>query len=196
MKSETWLDIPGYEGFYLVSDSGLVKSVSRVCSSRWPSGRPVGERVLRPDPKGRYLMVVLSKEGNKKWWAVHRLVALVFIPNPEGKPEVNHKNGNKHDATVGNLEWVTKKENHQHASKMGLKATGDRNGARKARKAGRYWGQCGSRNPQSKLDEVRVCQIRRRLEAGEKRKELACVYGVCVQTIDGIATRQTWKSVL
>lgn len=72
-------------------------------------------RELKPqiDYKG-----YLRLELNKKAYAVHRLVALTFIPNPKNKPQVNHKNGIKNDNTVTNLEWVTNKENSQHAWKI------------------------------------------------------------------------------
>lgn len=71
-------------------------------------------RELKPqmDYKG-----YLRLELNKKAYAVHRLVALTFIPNFENKPQVNHKNGHKHDNNVSNLEWVTNKENSEHSWK-------------------------------------------------------------------------------
>ncbi len=60
--------------------------------------------------------------GVKRNLYVHRLLALAFIPNPENKPEVNHKNGVKTDNSLDNLEWMTKSENELHAFRTGLKA--------------------------------------------------------------------------
>ncbi|RSK46110.1 NUMOD3 domain-containing DNA-binding protein [Hymenobacter perfusus] len=68
-----------------------------------------------------YRQVFLKLDnGLDKWRKLHRLVAQRFIPNPEGKPDVNHKNGDKAQNDVGNLEWVTKKENTRHAYATGL----------------------------------------------------------------------------
>lgn len=71
------------------------------------------------DSKG-YLITDLYMNGERKTMRINRLVASAFIPNPENKEEVNHKNGNKHDNNVSNLEWTTKKENNIHAVKHGL----------------------------------------------------------------------------
>lgn len=71
------------------------------------------------DKKG-YLTTDLYSNGVRKSVRVHRVVAEEFIPNPDNKPEVNHKDGNKHNNNVDNLEWVTKKENCEHAWKHGL----------------------------------------------------------------------------
>lgn len=73
-------------------------------------------KIMRLTVKGGYSHVGLTNETNKKTLKVHRLVSLSFIENPENKPEVNHKNKNKVDNNVNNLEWVTRKENMQHRS--------------------------------------------------------------------------------
>ena len=62
----------------------------------------------------------MYKDGKRTVKPIHILVAEAFVPNPENKPEVNHKNGNKHDNNASNLEWVTHKENCEHAWKTGL----------------------------------------------------------------------------
>lgn len=105
---ETWKDVPGYEGLYQVSDLGRVKGVKR-------------GKVLSPyTMKNGYLYVTLSKKSKEKCLPVHRLVAAAFVPNPEGKSEVNHIDANKLNAKASNLEWVTPKENTAHAKRMGL----------------------------------------------------------------------------
>lgn len=69
---------------------------------------------------GKYCGFYLKGKG----YLLHRIVALLFIPNPENKPDVNHKDGNKLNNKASNLEWVTKSENIQHALKLGLIKTG------------------------------------------------------------------------
>ena len=68
-----------------------------------------------------YDYVTLYDDGSDYQISVHRMVAITFIPNPENKPEVNHKDGNKHNNDISNLEWVSKSENVIHAFKHGLK---------------------------------------------------------------------------
>lgn len=77
------------------------------------------EKATRIDADG-YLKVDLYDRGYRKTMRVHRLVADAFIPNPANKPEVNHKDGNKHNNTTDNLEWTTSSENMIHAYKEGL----------------------------------------------------------------------------
>ena len=97
----------GYEGLYIVSNLGNVKSIKYRSDKLLKS---------RDSPKG-YKRVVLWKGKQKRQYFIHRLVAQAFIPNPEGKPDVNHKNGDKGDNRVYNLEWVTKSENCRHRYK-------------------------------------------------------------------------------
>ena len=102
---EVWKDVPEFEGLYQVSNLGLVKSLGRyVDMGNFKSFRK--ERILKPDlNKGGYLVVTLQKEKISKRFQIHRLVASVFITNPDNLPQVNHKNEDKTDNRVENLEW-------------------------------------------------------------------------------------------
>ena len=114
---EIWEWIRGYEGDYQESTFGRTKSFKR--------NTP---RILVPTlHSSGYLHIGLNKNGKGKNFYAHRLVAETFIPNPENKPEINHEDGCKLNNFVGNLTWVTDKENNLHAQKMGLIKSGEDN---------------------------------------------------------------------
>jgi hypothetical protein len=106
---ELWKDVIGYENIYRVSNTGLIISLR--------SGK-----FLRPflnKKKGGYLIVGLHKNSTSITRTVHSLVAEAFVPNPDGKTQVNHKDCNKLNNHASNLEFVTVAENNQHALKNG-----------------------------------------------------------------------------
>ena len=111
---EIWKDIVGYEGLYQVSNLGRVKSLGNTKARK--------EKILLGvSISDNYLQIGLNKNGERKRYVIHRLVAEAFIPNPLNKPQVNHINGNKKDNRVENLEWWTQCENIRHSNKKHLR---------------------------------------------------------------------------
>ena len=123
MTDREWRWIQGYEHMYQVSNDGLVRSVDRYvyCEVSPDNLQFLCGKILkqRKNHKG-YPVVYLSKYGKQSTRVVHRLVAKAFIPNPNNLPQVNHKDGNKENNNVCNLEWCTNSENQIHAWKTGL----------------------------------------------------------------------------
>lgn len=115
---ENWKAIPGFEGRYEVSDHGRVRSLPHEVAIGNGAERTTRGHLLKlQQARNGYLMVSLGRRY--KHMGVHRLVASAFLPNPEELPEVNHRNLNKTDNRVENLEWVSKHENMDHAHKTG-----------------------------------------------------------------------------
>lgn len=175
---EVWKDIHGYEGIYQVSNTGKVKKLYREWFGRNGGLRTSEERIFTPHySKFGYNHHCLIKAGKTKDVRVCRLVALAFIPNPENKPFVNHKDGNKANDHVDNLEWNTHSENDLHAFRIGL------------RKSPR-----GSLNGASKVTEEIVIKIRKEYKGG-RYVDLAKKYGLCPNHIGQIIRKNTWKHI-
>ena len=164
---EIWKDINDYEGLYQVSNFGNVKSLGNEFTRK--------ERFLKLSPQSKgYLTVVLQKNATRKMVLVHRIVAEYFVSNPLNKSQINHINGDKTDNKVENLEWVSHRENLDHAIKNNLTLKGEEN-----------------RN--SKLKDVDIIKIHSLLQKGTTTKELSESYNVSYSTIDGIRTNRYWK---
>ncbi len=117
-KTEEWRDVVGYEGLYMVSNIGNVKSLQRTAKSKNGSIRTVSEKLRKINKnKSGYIMVILNKEGKRKGIKIHRLVAQAFLPNPENLPQVNHKDENKSNNCVENLEWCTQEYNNKYGTR-------------------------------------------------------------------------------
>lgn len=117
---EEWKAIEGYEGYYEVSSSGRVKSLERTVKRSDGQVRKLNSRIISGsfDTDG-YRQCKLSKNGKYLTVNIHRLVAQAFIPNPHNLPEVNHKNFNRTDNRVENLEWVSHNDNVAYSIKAG-----------------------------------------------------------------------------
>jgi hypothetical protein len=161
-----WHPIPGYEP-YLLNDDHEV---------RHPHG--LRSLTVKRMGRGRYLGVRLTLAEGPRNVGLHRLVAAVYVPNPDGKPEVNHRNGDPTDNRPDNLEWATHRENMDHASRIGLLAH-------------------GSRHHAAKLTPADVIEIRRRYDADEiaSWNALAREYRVTWATIQKVILRRSWKHI-
>lgn len=139
---EIWKDIKGYEGDYQISNLGRVKTLKKQV------GRKETEKIMTPTTTYQgYSRIVLRKNGKVRMFAVHRLVAEAFIPKVEGKPIVDHINGDRKDNKVENLRWCTFRENAQNTRKMlsdrynSVKVVDSKgNTFNSYREAGRFWG--------------------------------------------------------
>ena len=153
---EVWKDVVGYEGYYEVSNLGNVRAVDRIITRidgvSYKKCRKSMAKVLNDDG---YPTVKLSKNGKSTRIAVHRLVAMAFVPNPDELPEVNHIDFDRTNVKADNLEWVSHKDNIYYTIQ-----------------AGRHhcnWDLRGKNNPNYKNDTLKKYY----LEHPEEREKLA-----------------------
>jgi HNH endonuclease len=160
------LEHPEYKG-YFIHPSGLVLSTR-------------SNKILKPSRTGsgkrKYMFVVIRKDGRSIPAYVHRLVAFTFIPNPQGKPQVNHMSGDTFDNSAVNLEWVTPQENsaHAHANNLSLK---------------------GATCPWAKLTEALVRQVCELLQCGADSASIRKATGIGSKGLCKIKARTNWCSV-
>jgi len=162
-KNERWRKVVGYEGLYEVSDCGNLRN------------EKTGKGLLKRNSKG-YLVIDLHKEGERKSFRVHRLVAQAFIKNPDNLSQVNHIDGRKMNNYRSNLEWNSPKQNIRHSVLTGTFPIGERNGG-------------------SVLKEVEVKQIRTLSRGGVNNKDLSKKFEVSRKTIFSVVHHLTWKHI-
>ena len=173
---EEWRLIDGYEN-YEVSSIGRIKSLSRVKIIS-DIDRKMPEIILKQSTRGKgYLSVQLTSCSHKqKTKSVHRLVAIAFIENVDGLETVNHKDLNKENNSVENLEWMSAADNTRHSFRVG-----DRTGPR------------GEASSFSKLTTADVTEIKLGIKLGVRTlTAIATDYGVCVTTISEIKSGRSW----
>jgi hypothetical protein len=160
-----WKDIIGYDGLYRISDTGKVHSIR---SNIMLKGNV--------DRYG-YLHYVLYNIFGKKHHTAHRLVAIHFIENPIKLPEVNHKDGNKLNNSISNLEWITGLGNREHLfSVLGKSFKGEN-------------------NPSAKLNAFTVGKIKKDITAGISQHSIANKYSISRSTISMIAIGKIWSHI-
>ena len=180
LSNEIWRDIKGYKGYYQISNLGRIKSLQRKVPVNRKGQKTflktVKERILKQKTnKYGYKVVDLRRNGHDHR-LVHRLVAQMFIPNPENKPVVNHLDGNKINNNATNLEWATVSENTQHSYDNMLQVMG-----------------VGEENPGSKLTEQDVLGIWELRRKGFIMKDIADKYDVSLSNISLIIRGKTWQ---
>lgn len=175
--NEIWKPVPEYEGFYEISNLGRVKALPKYRINRWGGKNLMPERFLALSGGGKlgYVNVSFCVNGRISCQWLHRLVAQVFLEPVEGKTVINHKDGNKKNNSVSNLEYCTDAENNAHAGKLNLKPI-------------------GTKHTNSKFSRDDLTKIRELLNTRKyTHKQIAKLFKVSRCTISYFAKGQTYK---
>lgn len=185
-------DILGYEEYYSIEKNGTIYRKDRRSTFLTSGHSSSKEKYLKTNlikgglqktwkNKFGYILVSLSdRNGRKNNLYLHRLLMTAYVPNPENKGDVNHKNGIKHDNRLENLEWCTRRDNLVHALRTGL---------RKPNK-----GLSGESNPSAVLKKEDIPVIRQLRKQGVPLKEIAKQFGVTKSPIYAITSGKSWKT--
>lgn len=171
LEGELWEPLIGFEKYYEISNMGRLKRLYSESLKSNGVKQIIREKILKGciNTSG-YPSFFIGNDGKSKQYRLHRLVALQFIPNPENKPQINHKNGIKTDNRVENLEWCTHSENQLHAIRTGLK---------------KY--KSGEDHCNSKLTDLQILEVRELIKNKEGLiKDIASKFGVSRDTIRNI----------
>lgn len=171
-----WRDVVGFEGQYEVSRDGRVRRVAREMTraNGWPYRMKEIELAQVNSARGYKLVGLKVARKTNRTFLVHRLVAQAFVDNPQGYPDVNHLDLDKLNNHASNLEWCTKAQNTQHATR-----------------GGRFHGRTNP-NARFKLQPEQVDEIHARLARGEYQDDIAAAYGVSQALISMIKRGQAW----
>lgn len=163
---ELWLPVLGFEDMYLVSNKGRIKSLH--------SGKVLKPRIN----KYGYQQLTLYRDSKKKTKVVHRLVAIAFIDNPDTLKTVNHKDLNKLNNKISNLEWMSALDNTRHAKRLGAMK-------------GRQW---GSDNFSAKLNEIDVIEMFYLYKnKNYLQRDIAELFNVSRATVCNILNGKSWR---
>jgi hypothetical protein len=175
-----WKPVVGYEGLYEVSDDGVVRSLAFEIKKKVKGVAKIREAVELKQQIHRkgYAKVRLYKQTDWKQFFVHRLVAMMFIPNENNLTQVNHKDGNKLNNCVSNLEWISNTENMRHAYRTGIKVN-----------------PCGASASRAKLSEDSVMLAVKLRREGKTYREVARIVGCKLETVQRICSGSAWSSV-
>lgn len=173
---EKWKPVPGYEGYYEVSDQGRFKALERTIVRKDGAKVRYKEKIIALDygKKDGYPCVHLCRDCKPSVYNAHRIIAECFVPNPRGCKFINHKDGNKKNCAASNLEWVTASENAEHAYRV------------LGRKPPRL-GTCGTRFTPDQIRAIRKDQ--------RKVTEIAKEHGVTRESIYNIKKRKTYSII-
>jgi predicted XRE-type DNA-binding protein len=181
MEKEIWKDVPGYEGFYQASNLGNIKTLG--------SGKSFIGKNLKPGDNGKgYLFVYLWKNKKAKRYYVHRLILITFLG--ESKKQVNHKDCNKKNNSLENLEYVTLKQNMYHAKKNKRFYVSD------YQKKQTSLANRGEKSFFSKLKEKDVVIIKKHLyEKKLTQLQIANIVGTTKANVGAIHRGKSWKHI-
>ena len=170
---EIWKDVPGYEGKYKISNKGNLIRLSHYSKRGryYPESTPHSFK----NYKG-YIQTYLCDDNGRKTTTIHRLIAKAFIPNPDNKDQINHKNGIKDDNRIENIEWCNQSENMRHAFDTELKE-----------------GLPGEKNGRAILSQEEVDFIKTKYNNGETAKEIAKELNLKLSMVRYILKDGGWK---
>lgn len=173
---EHWKPVEGFNNSYEISNLGRIKSLARTIVSNNGNAKTMLGQIRKPRlSKGGYVKINLSIKGYKKTFAMHRLVALHFLPS-NGLPQVNHIDLDKTNNSVKNLEWVSPQQNIEHAKRHGV------------------YSPITNSRVAKKLTMDQVVQIRELCKTGMTQKNAGKMFAVSPLMISRIINNKSWSA--